>query len=1092
MQKAGNFRTFNDDKKYNVILYTDGSLFERIDVFEDIETYGDPMNPIGCTASYISHKGECIYGDSKLIEMLLRCRAQSSSLISNTMAEQNVSFEDGKIYITQTKSSLDGNSSYEVITENGILYSEVFKSEECELGFYDVKPNSFTQPVIPFTRPLYADISFYNGTVQEEDSTAEFYSLEYLKSKYDLSHIDDKDYVVVTSLEEADERLQSFINSHSKIKSVDTETTGTDIYITGDDVLTGVVLAEDENTSTYFPFMQEECEFNLPMEYLEKIQNALLEQPKDTIIVAHNAPFEKMIFLKHGYYCRVDADTFVLSILINPVIRKGLHALKTLAFRALGLKFLELEDIFKGEIKFNKLPPEIIRYYACPDPTNTIVVYKYLINLLPKDEIGIFNLENQLLDVKAENQFYGLRADVDYYMKAYDNEVYKTDLLRKLFQSMHKTDRNINSSPVKADIIYNKLKAKVEVRTDTGAPSTSVEAINRIVDLGTLKDEDVEGLEVPKDILDMYGKVIVSGKDLLKNKYPSLVILQAYNKAQKERGALKRILSKTKNGRISFRINQVGAASGRQTSDAHQYSKVMKKGIIADTPFHKFVDADFSQIELRVLAYLAKQQDLIELESDCDVDVHRAIGSILTGIPMWAITDEMRSKDKSRNFGVVYMMSEWGLAKRNHGPGYTKKDLIEARQSITDFYNGLPGVKKLVAANEEFIRENGFIKTKLGRYRFFKHVLEPGATEEEIAAAVRAGNNTPVQGYAADYLKIVEVRIMEYIKAKGWDKREVEYNGNMYPYVRMMLSVHDEVLISVHESIPLIEVTIMLKECMELEIEGAPPFFASPSFINDWLDAKDDKYAIPTRYRDYIIEEYLKTGECDVNYDNYLDKLEEYNDAQLKIYMSELIQKYKTPEEVAKHVRHDKYTHDLIHFYVSKKDGIKDQVGRINLAVQRYMENYKPDDKLIDHLNDDDEEFNADLQIEGLIDEYVEFDDNGNVVPFEYRGEDEEDKDDIASFRREFDKELDEVEATYCFYMMDRLIVDFTELGIDCEEANEVNRKLVSMHNPNNYYKLCYVLNNKKAELDYLLPYDKSTINNMMREAIECKKKRMS
>lgn len=1093
MLKVGRLTTSDDS--YRLTIYSDGGLFERIDLYDVSINVKDYMNTADCEASYIKNKKEYYLGEKELIQNVLSCRSNASIMCASSKTVQTTEIRDGKFVIKQEKQSVDGSYKHRLELENGILVYEMYSSPDCSMELDYIDKNSFTKPVEPFNLAQYEPVYFYDGTLRNEDSGSDYHSVEYLKAKFELDHLDDYDFVVIKSEEEADMRLKKWEESPEKVKSVDTETTGVDIYICGEDEITGVVLSEDEWTSTYFPFKQDKFQFNLDLSYLAKIVDAINRQPEDVTIVAHNAQFEKMITLKYNLDMRIDACSYVLSVLVNPVIRAGIHALKNLAYKVTGQKFLELDDIFKGEIKFNVLPEEIVRLYACPDTTNTIRVYKYLLTQLPEDEHGIyFKIECPLVHVKAENVFYGMRINMDYLSKALDNEIYKVTKLKDIFQGIHKTDKNINSSPVKQNIIYNKLRAPIEVRTKTGAPSTSAEAINRIVDLGTLKDEDIEGKPIPPDICDLTtdknGKpnVVVKGKDLLKNRYPSLVILKAYNKAQKERGALVRIMNNTKKGRIKFGINQVGAASGRQTSDAHQYSDGMKKSVISDTPFHRLVDADFSQIELRVLAYLAEQEDLIKLECDPEVDIHRAIGSILSGVPMWAISDEVRGKDKSRNFGVVYMMSEYGLARRNAGPGYSKKDLLAARESITSFYNGLPRIKKFVANNERIIREEGKIKTKLGRYRYFLEVLDPGMTEQEIMSKVRAGNNTPVQGYAADYLKICETRIYEYIRMKGWDKRVIEYNGDYYPLVRMMLSIHDEVMISVYQGgykdipgVPAMELVEMLTECMELDIEGAPPFFASPCFVDNWYQAKDDKYSIPTVFRNKKLEEYKRTGKSDLTYDNYLDLIKVYNDEVLKEWMDDLIRKYKTPEKVAENVRHDSLTHVLIHTYISKGE-FPDHMDRIKVAVERYMDGYEPP---VYEETEEDVDFD---RIEGYedLEEYIQVDDDGKVIELE-KDQTEEEEDDLEGFFRSFDEELDKVEQSYVFYMMEQAVLNLDDLGIDSPESNQLHKKLAKLHSKENYYKLVYSYKGRFADSGYLIPFEKQMINSLVKEAIECK-----
>ena len=462
-----------------------------------------------------------------------------------------------------------------------------------------------------------------------------------------------EDYVVVESYEDAVERLEYWINSKEQLKSIDIESRSTDWHPVSTNRITGVFLGCGEKWSTYFPFRQDNFEYNLPIKFLRRIFDAVNNQPKypNTIILAHNAKFEiEGFYQEFREFLRIDVCTYVLSVLVNPIIKKGSHTLKKLTSKVDGKFYLELSDIFIGPIQFNVLPKEIVKLYGCPDATSPAKIYKYLMSKLPKDEMFVKRLEMGLLHVKAMNEFYGIRMDQDRLYELIQDEEYKVQLLGDTFRKLHKTSRNINSSDVLSEILYNKLKCKVEVRTAKGAPATSKYAIDRNV----------------------------------------------------KTGALNRLKNKSADGRFLFYINQVGAGSNRQTSDAHQFSDTMKSCALADSPYHGLVSNDWKQVELRILAGAAGQKDLIELEKDMGVDIHRAILSIIQKRPMWTISEEDRKAGKSVNFGVVYMMTAYGLARRDFGPAYTKEQLRLEMQKITDFFNGLPMVKKYLKDNEEY------------------------------------------------------------------------------------------------------------------------------------------------------------------------------------------------------------------------------------------------------------------------------------------------------------------------------------------------------------------------------------------------------
>ena len=1074
--------------------------YERLDIIDSLGNY-NIVDTTNCVAAYYNKSKEYFYGDIELIRKFLETRLTASNF--NAKRETSMGFENGVFAQTESKNSKELGYHWMRRLENGLLVREEYENEQMKITVLSIKSNTDIQiePINIANYIIYdiADGIRLPGAASDE---SDYYSLEYLKATYHLDHIEDNDFVVVQSLEEANSRLKRFFEADTKVKAIDIETTGTQTGMFGNDVITGVSLSFKEDESTYYPFRQEKCPFNLPISYLRNILDAVNKQPKDVVIVAYNGKFEIEGFWKeskdyisyseyarnwdtackeHGLedtYLRVDADPFFASIICNPVFKKkGVHTLKSEAQRADGKFYLELDDVFKDKknIRFNVLPPEIIRYYACPDTPNTIKVYKRLMSLMPKSTLGIFKLESKMIYVTAENEFYGMRTQKQELIKLIESEEYDVKVLGDFFKKVHHTNKNINSPDVRRDIFYNKLRCPVEVRTNKGLPSTSNVALKRIVELGTIKD--IGDKEIPKSILGLNGEVLVKGEDLIHNRYPSLVVLEKYAKAQKQLGAYKRIQRTSLRDRVMFYMNQYGAATGRRTSDAHQYSDGMKKLIVADSPDHYLWSADFKQIELRLLAYRAGQEDLIKLESDPNVDVHRAITSIITGQPIWSISAAERKRRKSTNFGVVYMMSGYGLAKRNAGPAYTHEDYIEALTSINDFYAGLPKINQFVVNNEKTVREKGYMETAFGRRREFKEILDPTYPESKKKSLVRAANNMPVQGFGADLLKIVELQLKDYIHSKGWDEK-VDCNGVMLPKVRLMLSIHDEVLVSTHKSIPIAAIITMFKECMELKVKGAPPFFAAPAMVNTWYDGKLDKYELDLNYRDEIVEAYEKDGTELIHPETYLEELETYRSKRLNTYMEGLVQKYKTVDEVANHVRHDEFTHTLISVYI--KDGEKfEHMEAIRVATERYMEKRLQNKTYeVDIETEERRESEESLTFEEL-EECINFDENGEAI-----FDEEEEEDDLftVSDHSAYDNI---VERSRVLYSFNQAIIDFNDFKPDSKELSKAYDALVKFFVPNGQYTVLLMVNGQIVSTGCSMNYMPKDVDNAIQSVLQ-------
>lgn len=1073
-------------------IWSERPGFERIDLLDDLSRV-NVMDTSNTIASYIRDKKEMVYGEQEYINLMLRCK-KIEALLSDVAPITTTTVEDGIVRIIRDKLSKDG-MHHKIVMENGYVVEEVIETDIITLNTVRVsKDTNFD--VVPFNIADYESILFDDYIEELDNGESDYFSIDYLKAKYKgkIEHIYENDFVVITSMEEANKRLNAWKNSTNMVKAIDLEGTGLNTGIYGEDVITGVVMSYSETESTYYPFRQEGCEYNLPLSYLKTILRVVNNQPKDVIVVAHNGIYEKKGIKKESKFyvenssfakewaikhndkaglddtwLRIDADSFLLSVLLNPIMRKGLHDLKSKVERVTGRFYLTLNKIFKHKIKFNVLPPELIKLYACPDTSNTITIYKDMIKQLPRDEFFIFKLENDLVEAKAISEFYGLPSDHEKLLKLTQVEEEKVEMLANIFKKYHRITGNINSNDVKKDIIYDRLRCPVEVRTATNRPSTSVIAINHIVSCGKKDISDEE--TIPPDIVDSLGRVIVKGKDLASNKYPSLVILQAYNKSRKELGALRRLIKKSERNRITFNINQVGAGSGRQSSDAHQYSSQMKGFIISDSPDHWLIDADYKQIELRVLAYLAKQLNLIELEKDPNIDIHRAILSIIKGIPMWMITDKMRKEGKAVNFGVVYGITEYGLAIRANGPKYTKQDLLREAQAITDFYNGLSGVKQFVAANAEFVLEKGYIATAFGRRRLFPELLDKSLPDNEKSGKIRAANNTPVQGFAADLLKRVEVNITNYIREKGWDRIVKCSNGEWLPMVRLMLSIHDEVLVSAHKDIDYEEIIIMLKDCMEIKIKDAPPFFACPAFVPNWQIGHDvPAYEIPVGFRDEIIEEYKKRNRI-LNMDTYLEDLNEWRDRRLKDYMNTLVSKYVTVDEVAKHIQHDEFTHTLISIYI--KDGEKmSHEEAIYTATQRYMESHgDTSHKHIANIVDEDKQERSEI-LSSWYDNMETFnrvDANGDII-LEVYDEDEEEADSIDDINRINGFIDTPIDANCVLYLSNQVFIDLSSIEF-AEDADKVNDLLTKYHDESSDYNVIYTRRGKIIPANIRIPY---------------------
>ena len=1011
--------------------------FERIDICEQGAQF--QLEPERVVFSMVRYKGIHTIGNNRVY-------GQYKELIdmpSQLRLDDDVShyWDAGKYYTKVVRKQESSGFLEESIQCNGTFDSYTVAYKGAFLTMIALSDTSNSKQ-IPMNFSDYETLELEHTDVTQTD--APYYPLNILKARYDIKHLEECDFVVADTEDVARQRLRRWVEADSLVKGIDTETTGVDIDLYGEDKMVGIILSYKYGESTYFPF-RHQLFGNLSEDFLQKELMPAIKQ-EEYREVAHNKKFERKVFRHLGWDIRIKYDTMPLSFMVNPVIQRGAHALKDLMFRATGKQFLELENIFTNPklINFAVLPKEIVRLYACPDASSLCFLFPWLWEQLPKQTRKITEVEFDLADIKSDQEYFGLRVDVEKFQKNLDNCDYCMKVLLEAFRAITKVDGNINSNEMLSNLIFGKMGCPVLVRTKTGRPSTGAASIKKLASLRR-KDAPTDG-GVSAGITDLNGKEIVSAKELNAAKYPALVILEKYRVYNKLRTAFYARFERTKkSGRVFFWVNQNGATSGRQSSPMHQLPHELKDIILSDSTEHDMWDPDYSQIELRMIAFLAGEKDLLELCKDPENDIHRAIGSLISGKEMWEISSEERKAGKRRNFGVVYLISAYGLAGQLFGAGYTKENVQFAQHQLDEFYDRFKRIKRYIAYNGVRVQTEGKISTYFGRIKYFKEILDPEITSKKRASIIRQSNNMPVQGTAADYMKLAETNLDYYIRQRGWD----ELMPNGFPRVRVALSIHDEILLMADKTIPYEEILEMLRTCMEMPIDGAAPFFSSPALVKTWAGHDDDSVAIPVNLRDKLIADYKATGISKFNRENYQKTLDDYREAQLVNYMASMIEKYgNDADAIADHVRHPSLTHELVARYKPPKGTNLSHVEHIHYAVEQYLAGadvttFKAstkEDMTADSMKDFTE-----------LDKLVTFDQDGNVVYESAEDEIEEDLPNLLDDESEvFEAALGE--KVYVWKLLDQMVVDVSEFSK--EQANAVLAWLWEFRVPDGFYSV--------------------------------------
>lgn len=403
------------------------------------------------------------------------------------------------------------------------------------------------------------------------------------------------------------------------------------------------------------------------------------------------------------------------------------------------------------------------------------------------------NIELPLVEILEDMREAGIKVDVKYLDELGKELRRELDGLVKKIYKLAGGEFNINSPKQLSEILFQKLKINSEgiLKRKTGAFATDVETLLA-----------------------------------LKDRHPIIEPMLKYREIFKVKSTYVEPLGELadKKGRIHTTFVQTGAATGRFSSrDPNlqnipiigELGKKVRRAFVAEKGF-SLAAFDYSQIELRVLATVSKDPAMIEA-FEKDLDIHKLTASKVFNVPLEKVTLEMRSAAKTLNFGVSYGMGPMAFAKQS-GLGVN-----EARKFIEEYYSDFVSVKKWQQETIAAARKNGYVANLNGRKRWLPNINWPG--RRYASEAERAAINMPIQGLAADIIKIAMVRVADLLKKKGWYGEKV----------RMLLTIHDELIFEVKDDI-LKEVVPLLKTEMEDAYKLAVPLKVDNAVGKDWSE----------------------------------------------------------------------------------------------------------------------------------------------------------------------------------------------------------------------------------------------------------------
>ncbi|OGP63817.1 MAG: DNA polymerase I [Deltaproteobacteria bacterium RBG_13_53_10] len=530
----------------------------------------------------------------------------------------------------------------------------------------------------------------------------------------------------------------------------------------------GISLAYNPGQAFYVPVGHHhpEAKDQLPLSWVLEELKPLLENGA-LKKVGQNLKYEWVALGRYGIQIRgIHCDTMIASYLLNPT--KHSHDLNEIARDHLDRSVTDYKDVAGSGAKavsFDRISPEKARDYSCEEADVTLQLSRIL---LPKLEAGGFQnlfaqVELPLLAVLAKMEMNGVRIDMDL-LREYSKEI-EIQLDQKIDQIYMLAGEtfNINSSRQLGKILFEKLRLPVVKKTKTGY-STDVDVLTKL----SLQHD------LPMEIL------TYRNLSKLKSTYID---------------ALPRLIH-PKTGRVHTSYNQTVTATGRLSSSDPNLQNIpvraeegnrIRQAFVPDGG-RRIVSADYSQIELRILAHLSQDETLIEA-FERDEDIHTRTASEIFGTPIEKVTSSMRREAKVINFGIIYGMSAYGLSRQ------LGTDPKVAQAYIDEYFKNYPKVQAYIEASLAEARERGYVSTLLHRRRY---VPEINSTTVAIRqASERMAINTPLQGTAADMIKIAMVRLQNRIE---------ELNLS----TKMIMQVHDELVFEVPEEeepkvLPLVE-----------------------------------------------------------------------------------------------------------------------------------------------------------------------------------------------------------------------------------------------------------------------------------------------
>ena len=633
--------------------------------------------------------------------------------------------------------------------------------------------------------------SFDQEALGKKFEELEFYALlKYLAidSPETITKKEEKNYQTILDLKALKEMVDELKNA--KYVSIDLETTSVNPMLAE---IVGISVSYNKNSAFYIPILYPEKKKNNfgsnDLEVALSIMKEFLEN-KDIRKIGQNIKYDALILYRHGVkVSNIFLDTMIAAHILNPAAKS--YKLDALSIEFLNYNMVPIEELIgkgKDQITMDHVPLDKISYYAAEDAD---IVFQLAEIFVPKlEENGQLNffadIEMPLIDVLMKMEKEGVYVDEDLLNEMSLNIGERLDLLVKEIYNIAEEEFNINSTQQLAKILFDDLKL-TQIKKRSTAENVLKELVNEH--------------ELPELILS-YRKL-----NKLKNTYID-ALPASINKNTK---------------RIHSTFNQTIAATGRLSSTGPNFQNIpirtvdgreIRKSFIAQQKNWGIFSADYSQIELRIMAHLSEDKELCNAFKD-NLDIHDRTASLIYNVPLDDVQPEMRRTAKVINFGIMYGAGPFRISQEL---GISRK---AAQEIIKQYFIQYSGIQNYIDDTLSKARSDNYVETILGRRRYVWDVNSENALKKQ--AAERVAINMPIQGSAAELIKIAMIDIQKNIENDKLNSK-------------MILQIHDELLFEypLDEEEHLIS---MVKKSMENAMSLKVPIIVDYGFGKDWFEA---------------------------------------------------------------------------------------------------------------------------------------------------------------------------------------------------------------------------------------------------------------